>query len=136
LTQVLADPGIGGFDVTTVIDQPAQQIRLAIGFSAEGIDFHASDGEPVHLVASVVSPVQAAGDHLAVLARLATLLRARETLQSVRTMKDPREMVTLLRAEDDRYDRELAERRAAASRPRPPAVPGGAPGRAASGTGS
>ena len=30
LAQVLADPGIGGFAVTTVIDQPAQQIRLAI----------------------------------------------------------------------------------------------------------
>src|SRR5689334_12948321 len=30
LAQVLADPGIGGFAVTTVIDQTAQQIRLAI----------------------------------------------------------------------------------------------------------
>ena len=30
LAQVLADPGIGGFAVTSVIDQPAQQIRLAI----------------------------------------------------------------------------------------------------------
>jgi len=30
LAQVLADPGIGGFAVATVIDQPAQQIRLAI----------------------------------------------------------------------------------------------------------
>ena len=30
LAQVLADPGIGGFAVTTVIDQPAQQVRLAI----------------------------------------------------------------------------------------------------------
>ena len=30
LAQVLADPGIGGFTVTTVIDQSAQQIRLAI----------------------------------------------------------------------------------------------------------
>ena len=30
LAQVLADPGIGGFTVTSVIDQPAQQIRLAI----------------------------------------------------------------------------------------------------------
>ena len=30
LTQVLADPGIGGFAVTTVIDQPAHQVRLAI----------------------------------------------------------------------------------------------------------
>jgi sugar lactone lactonase YvrE len=30
LAQVLADPGIGGFTVTTVINQPAHQIRLAI----------------------------------------------------------------------------------------------------------
>ena len=30
LAQVLADPGIGGFAVTTVIDQPAQQIWLAV----------------------------------------------------------------------------------------------------------
>ena len=30
LAEVLADPGIGGFAVTTVIDQPAQQIRLAV----------------------------------------------------------------------------------------------------------
>ena len=30
LAQVLADPGIGGFTVTTVIDQPTQQIRLAV----------------------------------------------------------------------------------------------------------
>ena len=30
LTQVLADPGIGGFAVTTVIDRPSHQVRLAI----------------------------------------------------------------------------------------------------------
>jgi hypothetical protein len=30
LAQVLADPDIGGFAVTTVIDQPAQQIRLVV----------------------------------------------------------------------------------------------------------
>ena len=30
LRQVLADPGIGGFAVTTVIDQSAHQVRLAI----------------------------------------------------------------------------------------------------------
>jgi serine/threonine protein phosphatase PrpC len=30
LTHVLADPGIGGFAVSTVIDQPSHQIRLAI----------------------------------------------------------------------------------------------------------
>ena len=101
-----------------------QQIRLAIGFSAEGLDFQAADGEPVELVASVVSPLEAAGHHLAVLARLATLLRAKETLEAVRRMKDPGELVALLRMEDDRFDRELAERRAGPYRPRVPGPPG------------
>ena len=36
LTQVLADPGIGGFAVTTVIDQPAHQVRLAIDDFLDG----------------------------------------------------------------------------------------------------
>ncbi len=36
LAQVLADPSIGGFTVTTVIDQPAQRIRLAIEDFLEG----------------------------------------------------------------------------------------------------
>jgi hypothetical protein len=36
LAQVLADPGIGGFAVESVIDQPAHQVRLAIeGFLAD-----------------------------------------------------------------------------------------------------
>jgi hypothetical protein len=30
LAQVLADPAIGGFTVTTVLDQPAQEIRIAV----------------------------------------------------------------------------------------------------------
>jgi serine/threonine protein phosphatase PrpC len=36
LTQVLADPGIGGFAVTTVIDRPAHQVRLAIDDFLDG----------------------------------------------------------------------------------------------------
>jgi WD40 repeat protein len=36
LTQVLADPGIGGFAVTTVIDQPAHQVRLALDDFLDG----------------------------------------------------------------------------------------------------
>jgi Caspase domain/WD domain, G-beta repeat len=36
LAQVLADPGIGDFDVTTMIDQPAHQIRLAVEDFLEG----------------------------------------------------------------------------------------------------
>jgi WD40 repeat protein len=36
LAQVLADPGIGGFTVTTVIDQPAHQVKLAIEDFVDG----------------------------------------------------------------------------------------------------
>ncbi|HTS79785.1 MAG TPA: GNAT family N-acetyltransferase [Myxococcaceae bacterium] len=97
-----------------------QQVRLAIGFSAAGIDFQASDGAPVRIVVSVVSPTDAASHHLGVLARLASLLRSEDTRRELLAMQDPREVVALLRREDERFERELAERRAGPGRTRPP----------------
>jgi len=96
-----------------------QQIRLAIGISERGIDFQASDGAPVRIVVSVVSPAQASSHHLGVLARLASLLRSDEVVTELLAARDPRDVVALLRREDDRYQREMDERRAAGGRARP-----------------
>jgi mannitol/fructose-specific phosphotransferase system IIA component (Ntr-type) len=96
-----------------------QQIRLAIGFSADGIDFQASDGAPVRVVVSVVSPADAASHHLGVLARLATLLRSETSVRELLAATDPREVVALLRREDARLEQELAVRRTGAGRVRP-----------------
>ena len=95
-----------------------QRIRLAIGFSAQGIDFQASGGAPVHVVLSVVSPVDAASHHLGTLSRLATLLRAEETTAKLRQARDPREVIAFLREHDEQYERDLAQRRAGAVRNR------------------
>src|SRR5215469_3439544 len=97
-----------------------QQIRLAIGISANGIDFGASDGVPVRVVVSVVSPTDAGSQHLGVLARLASLLRYEDTARALLEAKDPGEVVALLDTEDDRFEKELAERRAGMARPRLP----------------
>jgi predicted amidohydrolase/mannitol/fructose-specific phosphotransferase system IIA component (Ntr-type) len=97
-----------------------QQIRLAIGISARGIDFQASDGAPVRIVISVVSPTDAGSQHLGVLARLASLLRSQDTVRALLAANDPDEVVALLDSEDDRFEKELAERRAAMARPRLP----------------
>jgi len=97
-----------------------QQIRLAIGVSAGGIDFQASDGAPVGVVVSVVSPVDAGSQHLGVLARLASLLRSEDTVGALLGANDPGEVVALLRTEDDRFEKELAGRRAGIGRARPP----------------
>ena len=96
-----------------------QQIRLAIGLSPGGIDFQASAGTPVHIIASVVSPAEAASHHLGILARLAKLLGSEETVNELLAMQDPRELVALLRRDDERFEHELAERRAVAGRTRP-----------------
>ena len=102
-----------------------QQIRLAIGISPRGIDFRASDGAPVRIVVSVVSPTDAGSQHLGVLARLASLLRSEDTLRALLAANDPGEVVALLDTEDDRFEKELTERRAGMARPRLPRPAGG-----------
>jgi len=87
-----------------------QRLRVAIGVSASGIEFGASDKEPVQIFVAVVSPAGAAGAHLVVLARLAQLFRREDVRQSVRAMRSPAELVQLLEAEDARLRKSAAER--------------------------
>jgi hypothetical protein len=71
-------------------------------------------------VISVVSPTDAGSQHLGVLARLASLLRSEDTVRALLAANDPGEVVALLDREDDRFEKELAERRAGMARPRLP----------------
>jgi hypothetical protein len=76
----------------------------------------------VRVVVSVVAPADAASHHLGVLARVASLLRSETTVRELLAASDPREVVALLRREDDRFEQELAQRRAGIGRARSPRV--------------
>ncbi len=51
------------------------QILVAVGRSAEGIDFEAKDGQPVRLIFLIGTPKQMVTDYLRVVGNLARLLR-------------------------------------------------------------
>ena len=50
-----------------------------------GVDFDATDGEPVHLVFGLLVPEDATGQHLGILARLASAFRDSRLTESLRT---------------------------------------------------
>ena len=52
--------------------------RLAIGISRKGIDFGAPDGQPIHLIALLVTPKKHQTQHLELLAALSRLVQSDE----------------------------------------------------------
>ncbi|MET0403955.1 MAG: PTS sugar transporter subunit IIA [Cystobacter sp.] len=52
-----------------------RQITACVAVHPQGVDFGARDGRPVRLLVTLVSPENAAGMHLSLLARIAALLR-------------------------------------------------------------
>jgi len=60
---------------TNVVDT----VKVAVGVIKEGIEFQAIDGKPVKLIFMILSPKDASGPHLQVLAAISRLLRDAET---------------------------------------------------------
>jgi mannitol/fructose-specific phosphotransferase system IIA component (Ntr-type) len=59
-------------------------VVVSIGISREGVDFRASDGEPVTVIFLVLSPADAPALHLQALARISRLIRLPGVAQSLR----------------------------------------------------
>jgi PTS system nitrogen regulatory IIA component len=79
------------------------QTVLVVGRIDEGLDFAALDSQPVDLVFLLLSPSGAIAEHLRVLARLARIITAKETLAMLRSADGPEELFDLLIAEDARH---------------------------------
>lgn len=79
-----------------------ERTTMAIGFSARGIDFGASDKAPIHIFVAIVSPASAPpAQHLLALSRVATLFRKPATQQSLARITDPADLMRLLEVEDE-----------------------------------
>ena len=74
---------------------------LCLARSAAGVDFGGGYGEPVRLVATILSPVGEPGRHLTVIARLARLLREEELRVRLIGTRDPRGMARVLEDADE-----------------------------------
>lgn len=83
-----------------------------------GVDFDSIDGEPVHLLFMIASPLQASDSHLDVLARLSTLLINEDFRKSLLSAKSVDEYLDAIdraeNAEDEKEAQEQAEQEAQA----------------------
>ena len=72
-----------------------------MGLSADGLPFDTPDGEPVHCIVLLATPVKARDHHLEVLAALATAVSSHPNLQRrLYDAKSPAHAYGILHAED------------------------------------
>lgn len=72
----LGSTGIGkGVAVPHARHSAIKKLVGVFGHSAEGVEFAALDGEPVHAIFLLVSPVASSGQHLEALALISRMLR-------------------------------------------------------------
>ncbi|MCC7265614.1 MAG: PTS sugar transporter subunit IIA [Candidatus Latescibacteria bacterium] len=67
-----------GVAIPHVHEDTIKTPRLAIGISRQGIEFGASDGQPIHLIALLVTPKKHQTQHLELLAALSRLVQVDE----------------------------------------------------------
>jgi PTS system nitrogen regulatory IIA component len=92
----------GGIAIPHCKLKDLQDVLLSVGISERGVDFHAPDGERVTLIFLILSPAQAAAQHLQALARISRLLRTPGLAASLRQAGSAEEIVGTLREAEGR----------------------------------
>jgi mannitol/fructose-specific phosphotransferase system IIA component (Ntr-type) len=80
--------------------EEVDRIVVAFGYSAEGIEFSALDGEPVHLVFLVLASRQGAEQYLNVMQRITRLVQNEDFRRFVAHAGSTREIVDLIKEMD------------------------------------
>ena len=74
----------------------------AFGISRAGVNFDSLDGEPVSLFFLLVAPEDSAGPHLKALARISRLLKDKHFRDSLKASRDERQLIKIIKDEDER----------------------------------
>lgn len=72
----------------------------SFGISREGIDFEALDGEKVHLVFLLLSPLKSTGKHLKALATISRIFSDKFVRQSLRRAETKEEVLRIFKEEE------------------------------------
>ena len=72
----------------------------AFGISKQGIQFDSLDGEPVHLIFLLLSPVDSGGQHLRALARISRLFKDKYFRESLIDAKSEEDLLKIIGQED------------------------------------
>ena len=97
----MATTGIGsGVAVPHGKEPSVKSLIVALGISKKGIEYDASDGEPVHLVFLVLAEANNPGPHVQCLGEIARLLQIPGLNERLRAAKTAREALDVIRSEE------------------------------------
>ncbi|HUT37123.1 MAG TPA: PTS sugar transporter subunit IIA [Planctomycetota bacterium] len=97
----MATTGIGsGVAVPHGKEPSVKSLIAALGISRTGIEYDATDGEPVYLVFLVLAEANNPGPHVQCLGEIARLLQVPGLNERLRGVKTAREALDLIRAEE------------------------------------
>lgn len=85
----------GGIALPHVRSENIKKVILCIGISQEGLNFDSLDGEPVYIIALLLSPQKEAGLHLKILALLARILKDKYFIQRLKETSKVEEVISL-----------------------------------------
>lgn len=89
--------GIGrGFAIPHAKSDAVRDLVIALGRPAQPIDFEAVDGQPVRLIALLVSPTHAISIHIQALATLSRLVTNEKVLNGLLEAKDADEVYRII----------------------------------------
>jgi len=101
--EALGSTGLGnGIAIPHTNSEEISKPQGLLAVSKEGIDFHALDGEPVHVLFLMVYPKDPVGVHLVVLAGLARLLRDDFVTGLIRRAVTPGQVVKIISEQEAR----------------------------------
>lgn len=78
-----------------------EEIVVAFGRSAEGVDFEAMDGKPAHLFFLLMAPENSVGQHLKALAKISRMLKDEAFRKRLLAARDCDELFQALAEKDD-----------------------------------
>ncbi len=97
----LSSTGIGaGIAIPHCKLDRLKQGLVAVAVVPDGVDFGAVDGQPVRVFFLVVSPSQAAAEHLQVLAAISRWVKADRHVEKILELREPRAIYDFLREEN------------------------------------
>ena len=77
-----------------------RELRLAAGTVNGVTDYESPDGDPVRVAFLVLTPFQATGDHVRVLARIARVMHKPASREALLSARSPHEFLAVLRASE------------------------------------
>ncbi|HET6372401.1 MAG TPA: PTS sugar transporter subunit IIA [Candidatus Polarisedimenticolia bacterium] len=89
----------GGVAIPHAKTEKCRNMVVAVGRVADGVDFKAIDGKPVHVVFLLLGPPDSTRMHVDLLARIAYLVKTPGVLDAIRDATHPSQVLEAVRVE-------------------------------------